>query len=379
MRPVHLLFVAILSMSIGFGIMTPAVSLYSVLTFGVNEWELGILGALTSLPYAIAPAFFGRHSDKVGRKPLVLLGVCMYGGVSVCYIIAPSFAFLAILRILEGICFSLIWPASEAWVGDLSSPGDRGRLIGNYSVAWSSGYMLGPFLLGIMITYTNVAYSFLLAASFVFASLPLLLKIKRFNARLREPEEAGKSNEGIATLAVLFAMAVWGISQLAYFFLLPSYVLDIGFPAAYSSYLIGTVSLVRTIVFVAYPRLVARLNGWMLPLGTLFLAASMLVTWAAKDFVLFALASCLLGLAFGLIYSFSLGHMLARPTKGLYAGLFESAIGIGQIAGPLSMGYIGFVISPSSPYLAMGLIGIASSAAIAGALLSAKRRAPQYP
>ena len=376
MRPVYLLFVAIFAMSIGFGIMTPAVSLYSVLSFGVNEWELGVLGALTSLPYAVGPAFFGRYSDRVGRKPLILLGVCMYGGVSLAYVIASGFAFLAILRILEGICFSLIWPVSEAWVGDLSNASGRGRLIGNFSVAWSAGYMLGPFLLGIMVTYTNIAYSFLLAASLVLASVPILLRVKGSGEKMAGPEGSGKGEGSIPTVAVLFAMVVWGVSQLAYFFLLPSYTLEIGFPAAYSSYLIGTVALFRTIVFIAYPRLVVKLNGWMLPIGTLLLSASMLVTWAAGDVALFALASCMLGLAFGMIYSFSLGHILDRPAKGLYAGLFESAIGIGQIAGPLSMGYIGFAISPSSPYLAMGLLGAASAAAISGALLRVKKRAP---
>jgi MFS family permease len=373
---VYLLFAAIFAMSIGFGIMTPAVSLYSVLIFSVNELELGILGALTSLPYAVVPVFVGRHSDKVGRKKLVLLGVCIYGCVSLSYVVAPGFALLAILRILEGVCFSLIWPVSEAWIGDLSSPKDRLRLIGNYSVAWSAGYMLGPFLLGLIVTYSNIAHSFLLAASLVLASAPLLLKVRGAAVKPSEPEAAFRSGAGVATWAVLFAMAVWGISQLSYFFLLPSYTLDIGFPAAYSSYLIGTVSLVRTLVFMAYPRLVSKLRGWMLPLGTLSLAVAMFITWAARDVALFAFASCILGLAFGVIYSYSLGRVLERPAKGLYAGLFESAIGVGQIAGPLSMGYIGFIISPSSPYLAMSLIGVVSTATIAGGLLMAKKRGP---
>ncbi len=376
MRPIYLLFLAIFTMSIGFGIMTPAVSLYSVLSFGVNEWELGILGALTSVPYAIAPAFFGRHSDRIGRKPLVFAGAFIYGWVALAYIITPSFIFLAILRILEGICFSLVWPASEAWVGDLSNSGDRGRCLGNYSVAWSSGYMLGPFLLGIIVTYTNVAYSFIMAASLVLASVPLLLKVKASVKKTPELGATGAVGGGFATAAALFAMVVWGISQLAYFFLLPAYTLGIGFPAAYAGYLIGLVTLFRTVVFVAYPRLVERLKGLMLPIGALLMAVSMLMTWAAMDIAFFALASCLLGIAFGMIYAFSLGHMLDRPAKGLYAGLFESSIGIGQIVGPLTMGYVGFAISPSSPYLAMGMLGAASAAAISGILVIAKRRAP---
>lgn len=379
MRPVHILFVAIFSMSIGFGMMTPAVSLYSVIGFGVNDLELGMLGALTSVPYAIAPAFLGKYSDKVGRKPLALCGVCIYSAVALAYISAPNVAFLAFLRVIEGVCFSLIWPACEAWVGDLSTLENRKRMIGNYSVSWSAGYMVGPFLLGLIVTFASIAYVFVVAAFMVISSVPIFLKVKNSVERTSSPASSGNGGGRIATLAVLFAMVVWGIAQLAYFFLLPSYALGIGFPAAYAGYLIGTVALLRTVIFVSYPWLIARLGGWMLAMGALLIAASMFITWLARDIVLFALASCMLGIAFGAIYAFSLDHVLDRPAKGLYAGFFESAIGIGQIAGPLSMGYIGFAVSPSSPYLAMGLLGIASAAAISGALLRARKIARRCP
>jgi DHA1 family multidrug resistance protein-like MFS transporter len=376
MRPVYTLFAAVFVMSIGFGIMTPAVSLFSVLGFGVNEWELGILGGLVSLPYTIGSIVFGRYSDRVGRKPLILGGQCIYAGVALAYIIAPGFAFLAILRLLEGLCFSLIWPASEAWVGDLSHVGDRLRLIGYYSVAWSAGYMLGPFLLGVMVTYTSIQYSFILAASLVAASIPILLAVRNSRGDRKELAREEKKAGKIPTKAVLFAMVVWGIAQLAYFFLLPAYTIEVGFPAAYAGYLIGTVALFRTIIFVGYSRLVKTLRDSILSVGMLLIATAMLVTWLAQDFLSFALASSMLGLAFGMIYAYSLSHVLERPAKGFYAGLFESAIGIGQIAGPLSMGYIGFVLSPSTPYLAMGVLGIASAVAIAFALFRGQKKAP---
>jgi len=374
MRPVYLLFFAVFLMSIGFGLMTPAVSLYSVLGFGVNEWELGVLGALTSLPYTVGSTIFGRYSDRVGRKPLILGGMGTYAVVALAYIYAPSFAFLALLRILEGLCFSLIWPASEAWVSDLSGTGDRPRLIGYYSVAWSAGYMLGPFLLGIMVTYTNIQYSFILAAILVLVGIPVLLTVKRSMGKREEPERREKKAGGMPTLAVLFAMVVWGIAQLAYFFLLPAYTIGVGFPAAYAGYLIGTVALFRTFIFIAYSRVAEWLGDSMLPTGMLLIGASMFVTWVARDLFFFALGSCMLGLAFGMIYAHSLSHVLERPSKGLYAGLFESAIGIGQIAGPLSMGYIGFVLSPQSPYLAMGVLGTASALTIALALVRGQRK-----
>jgi MFS family permease len=90
----------------------------------------------------------------------------------------------------------------------------------------------------------------------------------------------------------------------------------------------------------------------------------------------FFLAGSVLGLAFGIIYAYSLCHVLERSAKGLYAGLFESSIGIGQIAGPLSMGYIAFVISPAAPYFTMGILGLASALAIALAMVKGSKEEP---
>lgn len=375
MRPVYKLFVAVFIFSIGFGLMTPAVSLYSILEFGINEWELGVLGGLASLPYIAGSIIFGRYSDRVGRKPLVLSGLCIYVVVALAYIVAPSFAFLAILRILEGLCFSLVWPASEAWVGDLHIAGNRPWLISLYSVAWSAGYMLGPFLLGIMVTYTSIQYSFILAACFLLIGIPIILAVRSSREKREEPEVRAKRIGGLQTGAILFAMVVWGVAQLTYFFLLPSYTIEIGFPAAYAGYLIGTVALFRTVIFVAYSRVVEWLRTSTLPIGMLLIGASMLLTWGAWDLLFFTIASSILGIGFGLIYAYSLGYVLERPSKGLYAGLFESAIGIGQIVGPLSMGYVGFALSPSSPYLAMSMLGIASAISMAWVLLKGKKKA----
>jgi hypothetical protein len=373
MRPLYLLLIAIFTMSIGFGLMTPAVSLYTVLGFGVNEWELGFLGAIVSLPYIIGSTIFGRYSDRIGRKPLVLGGVIIYAGVALAYVIAPNFAFLVVLRLLEGLGFSLIWPAGEAWVGDLSIGGNRSLFISNYSVAWSAGYMLGPFLLGIIVTYTAIQYSFILAGCLVLSSLPILIIAKSFKAKKGDGRIGGPRAGRLLIIAVLMAMVIWGFAQLAYFFLIPAYALDVGMPAAFAGYLIGTVALFRTIIFVTYPRIEERLKKSILPLGMLLIAASMFITWVATGTIGFFLAGSVLGLAFGIIYAYSLCHVLERPAKGLYAGLFESSIGIGQIAGPLSMGYIAFVISPAAPYFAMGILGLASALAIALAMVKGSK------
>ncbi|HPC28308.1 MAG TPA: hypothetical protein PKX17_06235, partial [Candidatus Methanomethylicus sp.] len=95
--------------------------------------------------------------------------------------------------------------------------------------------------------------------------------------------------------------------------------------------------------------------------GMMALSASMFLSWLAPSAVGFAASVALLGLALGLLYAYSLAFVLNKPAKGFYAGLFESAIGIGELIGPMLMGYIGFISAPSSPYLLLAILAAISA------------------
>jgi MFS family permease len=78
----------------------------------------------------------------------------------------------------------------------------------------------------------------------------------------------------------------------------------------------------------------------------------------------------------GFLYAYSLVYMLNKPARGLYAGLFESSIGAGELIGPLMMGYVGFSIAPSFPYLILGIIGAVSILLTIKGIKNSYRRAP---
>lgn len=352
-------YLGVFSISVGFGIMTPAVPLLATLKFSANEWELGTIGTLVALPYVFAPFLFGKMSDKVGRRPLILFGILIYLFTSSFYVITTSLYQIAVLRILEGICFSMIWPSTEAFVGDLAKDTSRSRAVGFYSVAWSSGYMFGSILMGIMVSIIDLTHLFLVVSFMMLVGISAFFSLKINNSDPEEVSAARPSRLMVMTLSCV--MLIWGFTVLSFFSLFPSYATKNGISPSMVGYLIGLTGLVRTIVFCFFSRIVAIFKNATMPLGMALLSLSMLISWAFPSESGLFVSVSLLGLSLGLLYAHSLVLMLSLPSRGLYAGIFESSIGLGEVAGPVTMGYIGFAVSPSFPYLCLSLLGGVSS------------------
>jgi DHA1 family multidrug resistance protein-like MFS transporter len=358
-KGLYLFFLSIFLLSTGFGVMIPAVPLYAALVFHANQWELGLLGALAALPYIFAPTIFGKFSDRLGRKPLIFVGLSVYLVTSLLYMTASSVLSLAALRLLEGLSFSLIWPAAEAYVGDNSSGRSRAEIVGKYSVAWSAGYMVGPFIYGGLVSIIGLRNSFIMPAMFMAASLAILVFTKGNSITKEEQQETLTSSKMVFPV-VLYTMVIWGFASLSFFFLFPGYSHGYGISTPIIAYLVGIACMARTLVFLFYNKLTKSLMGKIVPLGMLLLSFAMIVAWGLTNIYGFMASVMLLGLSLGLIYAYSLVYVLNRPAKGLNAGLFESSIGIGEFIGPLSMGFLGFSISPSFPYLFLGVLAAAS-------------------
>jgi predicted MFS family arabinose efflux permease len=349
-------YLAIFLLSTGFGIMTPAVPLFAGIRFSANEWELGILGALAALPYVFAPVIFGKLSDRVGRKPVIIGGLVIYLATSLFYAFSSGLSQLAVLRILEGTSFSLIWPSAEAFVGDNALGKSRSAAVGLYSVSWSAGYIVGPFLMGFLVSFTDITYAFVCTALIMAITIVIMLYVRGAGVSHKE-DQVTETASGMGMPTIIYTMILWGFVVLSFFFLFPAYASMNGISPPVIGYLVGLAGIMRTAVFLFYYRLVQLIKEKMLPAGMLFLSLAMFASWALPSIYGFAVSMAFLGLSLGFLYAYSLVYMLNKPAKGLYAGLFESSIGIGELLGPLTMGYLGFSIAPSFPYLILGLVG----------------------
>jgi multidrug resistance protein len=145
----------------GFGVVIPILPLYA-LHFGANEWVNGILvGIYSGMQFIFAP-LLGRISDRVGRRPVLLVSIM---GTVVGFAVmglARTLAWLFIARIVDGISGSNISTA-QAYLADITTPDERSKAMGLIGAAFGLGFMFGPGVGGLLSRYS-------IGAPFLFAS-----------------------------------------------------------------------------------------------------------------------------------------------------------------------------------------------------------------
>ena len=141
--------------NIGFGITLPVLPFYAerlALAEGASTNTVGLhVGLLTGI-YALMQLLFapvwGVWSDRVGRKPLLLLGIAGYGATQVLFGAASDLWLLYAARIVGGALSSAALPAAAAYVSDETTAENRNRGMAWLGTAASLGVVVGPALGG---------------------------------------------------------------------------------------------------------------------------------------------------------------------------------------------------------------------------------------
>jgi DHA1 family tetracycline resistance protein-like MFS transporter len=132
---------------LGFGLVLPFLAKEARDTFGVSAFVATLLGSVYSLMQFLFVPVWGRVSDRVGRRPVLLWSIAgtaltMAGlGVSLAY--GSSVAWLFAARIFGGIATANLGTAS-AYIADITKPEDRAKGMGLIGMAFGLGFILGP-------------------------------------------------------------------------------------------------------------------------------------------------------------------------------------------------------------------------------------------
>lgn len=143
-----ILFLTVLVDLIGFGIVLPILPFYAR-GFGAEGLETGLLVAVYSLVQLVMAPLWGRLSDRVGRRPVLILGLLGSAAAYVVFARADSLAQLFLSRIIGGIGGSTI-PVAQAYIADVTPPERRAGNMGLIGAAFGIGFVIGPLLGGIL-------------------------------------------------------------------------------------------------------------------------------------------------------------------------------------------------------------------------------------
>jgi DHA1 family tetracycline resistance protein-like MFS transporter len=142
------LFSVIVVDLIGFGIVVPILPFWSE-RFGANGLLLGMLVAShAAMQFLFAPRW-GRLSDRIGRRPVMLITIAGTA-LSLLFLgLADSLAQIFLARLLSGIFGSNISVAT-AYLTDVTEEADRTRWMGMIGASFAVGFTLGPPIGGVL-------------------------------------------------------------------------------------------------------------------------------------------------------------------------------------------------------------------------------------
>ncbi len=194
-----ILFTTVLTDLIGFGMVIPLIGLYG-LHYEAHGLQLPILGGIYSFMQFLFSPIWGYISDRVGRRPILLLSLA---GSTLSYLIfglAPNYSWLLISRAFGGI-FAANISTAQAYVADVTSPAERAKGMGLIGAAFGIGFTLGPPLGGIASAQLGLAAPGLIASG--ICGLNLLLAIFRLPESLAPENRQTQKTQRKRTLLPL--------------------------------------------------------------------------------------------------------------------------------------------------------------------------------
>lgn len=193
-----IIFLTVFIDLIGFGIVLPLLSRYSEL-YGARGLMIGlIIASFSVMQFLLAPAW-GRLSDRIGRRPVLLisnagstLSYALFGwAVSGGWSPSVTLGLILLSRILAGACGANISVAS-AYIADITPPEKRSRSMALIGVAFGLGFILGPALGGRSLKWFGLAGPGWVAAGLCAANFLLATVILAESRKAGSPRAPGR-------------------------------------------------------------------------------------------------------------------------------------------------------------------------------------------
>jgi MFS transporter, DHA1 family, tetracycline resistance protein len=202
MRFLPLLFTVFID-SLCFGLVFPIFSalimnpeqsiLPTEMTLSMRGWIYGLLVSAFCVGQFFGGPVLGALSDRLGRKKILLLtlwtcfGACLLSGLGV---VLQSVVLILIARLFHGGA-SANWSIAQSIIVDRSTEEEKAKNFGLLGMAWGTGFIIGPFLGGVL-TDPNFVFGGLLTIPFWFAAGLCLINIFMLMRSLEESLPANR-------------------------------------------------------------------------------------------------------------------------------------------------------------------------------------------
>lgn len=370
---------------VGFGIIIPLLPFYAE-SYGASALAVGLLGTTYSFMQFVCAPLWGRWSDRVGRRPIILVGLA---GSAVSYLtlaLAASLPVIFLARLIGGAAGANI-AAAQAYVADVTAPEERARGMGLVGVAFGLGFVFGPAIGGVLSHFGPEVPMFFAAGLCAtnFAAAWFLLPESRGRAHGAAPSfgRLEALRRALARPELVLLLALYFIIMAAFSGFEVTFALfserRFGFTTATIGYLFAFVGIVLAVVQGTLVGPVVRRAGEarVVPAALAAVALGLgLVPFAPSvPGLLAALAVLACGMGFnGPSLSAMVSRLSPPDDQGAVLGAAQSLAALGRIVGPAWGGFLFDQAGIEAPYLSAAAI-MTVACVVALASLSRQRTA----
>lgn len=366
MSPLVIIFITVFIDLLGFGIIIPLLPFYAE-SFGASAFAIGLLGTSFSLMQFLFSPIWGRWSDRIGRKPIILVGLL---GSCLSYVtlaLAGSLTLLFIARIVGGIAGANI-PTAQAYIADVTTPENRARGMGMVGAAFGLGFIFGPAIGGMLSRFspeTPMWFAAALCLGNFVAAWFLLPESRRASASSRTLGRLEAFKHAMQQPTLLLMLSLYFLVTMAFSAFEATFALfseaRFGYTAASIGFLFAFIGLILSLIQgVLVGRVVKRIGERRLIPIAIFLIASSIgmipFVWNVPT-LLVALGFLAVGMGFNNPSLSSLVSKLSHEDdQGGVLGLASSIASLGRVVGPAWGGYLYDAYGMATPYFSAAAV-----------------------
>lgn len=387
------LFFSMFVFTLGFGITVPIIP-YFAKSLGGTVVDVGLLMAVFSAMELVFAPLWGKLSDQIGRKPILIVGLIGFGASFMIGGLSSNLWMLYLSQIMAGILVAGVYPAAAAYIADYTLPEERGRLMGMMGAASGLGVIIGPGLGSIMAVWgINIPF---FAASLVAFITVIMGSIWLSESKITKNYNGGatktsfkdvlrssfKSYVGVFFLLMIFVMLAlssiegtfgyfvmdkFNLSQIPSF--MPILTTGINFTGPNVVGIVFTFFGIFSVI--AQALLVGKsIKLWgeekTIVIGLLMFALGSILMVFSTDLVTLVSSASVIAVALGLIMpsiNTAVSNRTSDENQGVVMGLLGSFNSTGRVMGP-AVGGFAYAASMALPYVGSAVVAFLSAVVI---------------
>ena len=347
--------------------------------FGFSEMEINTVVSISAAMFIIFTPFWGRLSDKIGRKSVLLVGLTGYVLSNIIFLYSASIGLLGyvsgfflllillVSRIINSAVGAASRPATGAYVADVTSLEERSSGMGKFGAANNIGTILGPILVGSIIGINIFNFKiegFALLTPLIVMSFLMMVAIFFVLLFLPNNKNAGsdeinterpaldKNLKMLISIGVIVFTSFAIVQSVTAYYLQDRFSLTLDETARSTALVLGTMALMAIVSQLTF---VQRFKGSPLELIKysipLFVLSSLIIVFS-PSYTFIYLGMAIMGLAMGLAspgYTSAASLNADSNNQGAAVGLAMVAPGLGFTLGPFLSGLL-YSISINLPF-----------------------------